>query len=109
MILSQELAAMLAQVNRGTIELEMPPPELMIEVVSPGLINQERDYRFKRSEYAARGVLEYWAINPQESKIVVYTLVAGFYEGKEYSKTALISSRFEALQLTAEQIFNRKR
>lgn len=109
MILSQELAAMLAQVNRGTIELEMPPPELIIEVVSPGLINQERDYRFKRSEYAARGVLEYWAIDPQESRIAVYTLVAGFYEGKEYSKTALISSRFEALQLTAEQIFNRKR
>lgn len=109
MVLSEELAAMLEGTNRGTITLEMPPPELIVEVVSPGKNNEERDYRYKRSEYAARGVAEYWVINPEESKITVFTLVAGFYEGEEYIGAMPIKSRFEALQLTVEQVFKRKR
>ena len=87
----------------------MPPPELIIEVVSPGRSNEERDYRYKRSEYAARGVFEYWVIAPEASKITVFTLDAGFYEGAEYTGEMLIKSRFQALQLTAAQIFSRKR
>lgn len=109
MILSEDLAVILGDTNRGTITLDMPPPELIIEVVSPGRSNEERDYRYKRSEYAARGVFEYWVIDPEASKITVFTLDAGFYEGAEYTGEMLIKSRFEALQLTAAQIFNRKR
>ncbi len=107
MILSEELAAILGQTNRGTIELEMPPPELIIEVVSPGKTNEDRDYRFKRSEYAARAVPEYWAINPEKRKITVYKLVEGFYEEEKYAGNTLIQSRFTELQLTTEQILNR--
>ncbi|WP_229642260.1 Uma2 family endonuclease [Waterburya agarophytonicola] len=29
-----------------------------------GKVNQDRDYRYKRSEYAARGIAEYWIIDP---------------------------------------------
>lgn len=108
MVLSEELALILGETNRGTIALEMPPPELIIEVASPGKTNEERDYRFKRSEYAARAVPEYWVINLAERKITVYTLVAGYYEEEEFTGDMLIQSRFEALQLTAEQVFNRK-
>lgn len=108
-ILSEELAAILAQMKRGTIQLDMPPPELIIEVASPGTINQEPDYRFKRSEYAARAVPEYWVINPDERRISVYTLGSGFYEQKQYTETTIIQSRFESLQLTTEQILNRQR
>ena len=108
-VLSEELALALADSNRGTITLEMPPPELIIEVVSPGKTNEERDYRFKRSEYAARGVPEYWVINPYESKITVFTLVAGFYEEENYTEIMTIKSRIEALQLTAEQVLKRKK
>ena len=108
MVLSEELASILGETNRGTIALEMPPPELIIEVASPGKTNEERDYRFKRSEYAARAVPEYWVINLAERKITVYKLVAGFYEEEEFTGDMLIQSRFEALQLTAEQVFNRK-
>jgi Uma2 family endonuclease len=90
MLLSEELALALADSNRGTITLEMPPPELIVEVVSPGKTNEERDYRFKRSEYAARGVPEYWVINSYESKITVFTLVAGFYEEENYTGTMTI-------------------
>ncbi|KAF3888613.1 MULTISPECIES: Uma2 family endonuclease [Nostocales] len=119
MILSEELAEILGQTNRGTIDLEMPPPELIIEVVSPGKTNEdkpgtacakgERDYRFKRSEYAARAVPEYWAIDPEKRKITVYKLVDGLYEEEEYTGNTLIQSRFTELQLTTEQILNRKR
>lgn len=108
MMLSEELATILNSTSRGTITLEMPPPDLIIEVVSPGSENENRDYRFKRSEYAARGVPEYWAVDPDERKITVFTLVNGFYEAV-YTDEMLISSRFEMLQLTAEQILNRKR
>jgi Uma2 family endonuclease len=103
MVLSEELAPVLAESNRGTITLEMPPPELIVEVASPGKTNEERDYRFKRSEYAARGVPEYWVINPHESRITVFTLVAGFYEEENYTGTMVIKSRIKALQLTVEQ------
>lgn len=109
MMLSEELATILNSTSRGTITLEMPPPDLIIEVVSPGSANENRDYRFKRSEYAARGVPEYWAIDPDERKITVFTLINGFYEESVYTGEMLISSRFEMLRLTAEQILNRKR
>lgn len=108
MLLSEELAAILNSTNRGTITLEMPPPALIIEVVSPGTVNENRDYRFKRSEYAARGVPEYWAIHPEEQKITVFTLVEGFYEAVVYTEAMVIPSQIEALRLSAEQILNRK-
>ncbi len=109
MVLTEDLAELLQGANRGTITLDMPPPELIVEVVSPGKANEERDYRYKRSEYAARGVAEYWAINPEESKITVFTLVAGFYEAEDYTGAMPIKSRFELLQLTAEQVLKRRR
>jgi Uma2 family endonuclease len=109
MLLSEELADILNSSGRGTITLEMPPPDLIVEVVSPGSTNENRDYRFKRSEYAARGVLEYWVINPDENKITVFTLVNGFYEEAVYTGEKVIQSRFEVLRLTAEQVLKRKR
>ena len=109
MVLSAELATILADSNRGTITLDMPPPELIIEVVSPGTTNEQRDYRFKRSEYAARGVGEYWAINPKDRKITVFTLEAGFYEEAVYTGDMEIQSRFDVLRLTAEQVLTRKK
>ena len=109
MVLSEALATILNSMQRGTITLEMPPPDLIVEVVSPGASNENRDYRFKRSEYAARGVLEYWAVDPDGNKITVFTLVNGFYEEAVYTGEMLIQSRFEMLRLTAEQVLKRKR
>jgi len=108
MVLSEELADMLGD-ERGTITRDMPPPELIIEVVSPGKTNEERDYRFKRSEYAAKGVPEYWVINPEASRVTVFTLEAGFYEEVMCTGEMLIQSRFEVLQLTVEQVLKRQR
>lgn len=109
MLLSPELADILNSSSRGTITLEMPPPDLIVEVVSPGTTNENRDYRFKRSEYAARGVPEYWAIDPDEHKITVFTLVNGFYEEAVYTGEMLIQSQIEVLRLTTEQVLKRRR
>jgi Uma2 family endonuclease len=103
MVLSEELAAMLGD-RRGTITRDMPPPVLVVEVVSPGKANEERDYRYKRSEYAARGISEYWIVDPQQAKVSVLTLVAGLYEAEEYTGDAIVQSQFAALTLTAEQV-----
>jgi len=53
--------------------------DLIIEVVSPGKDNRERDYIEKRSDYAMAGVAEYWIVDPLEQKITVLNLA-----GQEY-------------------------
>ncbi|MBE9102860.1 Uma2 family endonuclease [Vacuolonema iberomarrocanum] len=109
MVLSPELAAILGASKRATIFLDMPPPMLVMEVVSPGATNAKRDYRFKRSEYAARGIPEYWVIDPDVEKITVFTLVDGFYEEAVYTGAMQIVSQLDVLQMTAAEVLNRKR
>jgi len=104
-VLTDELAATLQGVTRSTITLDMPPPALVVEVVSPGKVNEDRDYRYKRSEYAARGISEYWIVNPQTHRVSVLTLVEGLYEEMiSEGSTAIASSTFPELQLTAQQL-----
>jgi Uma2 family endonuclease len=52
----------------------MPPPRLVVEVVSPGKTNIDRDYRYKRSQYQARGIAEYWIVDPITQRVTVLTL-----------------------------------
>jgi len=47
-------------------------PDLVIEVVSPGLINERRDREAKLKLYSARGVLEYWILNWKSRQIEIY-------------------------------------
>lgn len=48
--------------------------DLVIEVVSPGDENRERDLEKKRSEYARAGISEYWIVDPHTRTIHVLTL-----------------------------------
>ena len=48
---------------RDLVKSEIPPL-LAIEIVSPDSI--QRDYRYKRSEYAAVGIAEYWIVDALE-------------------------------------------
>lgn len=77
-ILTEELFAALDG-KRATITQDMPPPALVVEVVSPGKVNEDRDYRYKRSEYADRGIAEYWIVAPARTKVTVLTWVDGLY------------------------------
>lgn len=92
--------------RRATITLKMPPPQLIVEVVSPGDDNQERDYTAKREQYQKRGIPEYWLINPEDRTIKVLELRDGKYVevGTFRGNNVMQFSQFKTLELTVEQI-----
>jgi Uma2 family endonuclease len=84
----------------------MPPPALVIEVVSPGAANRARDYRYKRTEYAARGIAEYWIVDPEMQQITVCKWVEGQYEDTAFTGTSRIESDLiPNWERSIEQIF----
>lgn len=46
-------------------------PEIVIEILSPGASNERRDRIVKRNLYAARGVNEYWIVDPENRSVEV--------------------------------------
>jgi Uma2 family endonuclease len=102
-ILSEEGAAALEGATRSIVLMDMPPPLLVVEVVSP---NQEkRDYRYKRSEYAARGITEYWIVDPIQARVTVLEWVEGLYEEQAYTgNMQVISPLLGQLDVTANQV-----
>jgi Uma2 family endonuclease len=47
-------------------------PELMVEVLSPGEQNEQRDKSVKRKLYSRYGVQEYWIVNWQFQTLEIY-------------------------------------
>ena len=104
-VLSEDGQAALAGQRRNTVTHDMPPPLLVIEVVSPGDDNRDRDYRYKHTEYAARGIDEYWIIDSEEQKITVCLWVNGQYDDTVYEgDRPLQSTIIPEFTLTAAQI-----
>jgi Uma2 family endonuclease len=100
---SEEGVAALEGASRSLVLLDMPPPLLVVEVVSLG--QENRDYRYKRSEYAARGIAEYWIVDPMQQKVTVLEWVEGFYEEKVYTGDEQIASPLlGSLELTTAQV-----
>ena len=98
--------AAVAGATRATITRDMPPPALVVEVVSPGQVNRERDYRYKHTEYAARGIAEYWIVDPETQQVTLCLWVNGQYEDRVYSETEAIQSTVvPGFGLTVAQIF----
>jgi Uma2 family endonuclease len=93
--------------RRLTITLDMPPPRLIAELVSPGKTNRDRDTIPKRSQYAALGVPEYWLIDPDGKTVTVLTLsgedcqTIGTFSGSE----SIQSQELPGLSLPVEQLF----
>jgi Uma2 family endonuclease len=78
-------------------------PLLIVEVVSPDSI--ARDYRHKRSEYAALEVPEYWVVDPLEAQVTLLVWEDGWYEETVLvGNQAIASPTFPDLTLTVEQI-----
>ena len=102
--------------KRETITQTMPPPRLLVEVVSPG--NQDsknyiRDYQDKPAQYAAIGVPEMWRIDPDGLRptgghrdwIQIGTLINGVYQFVTFTGDApIVSPTFPELKLTAGQV-----
>jgi Uma2 family endonuclease len=103
LLLSEELATEMAGATRSIVLMDMPPPDLAVEVVSPK--QENRDYRYKRSEYAARGISEYWIVDPIQAKVTVLEWVEGLYEEQVYTGESLIvSPLLGALDLSVERL-----
>ena len=105
-IIREEHIQLLSQ--RNTILLSMSPPLLVIEVVSPGEIQRERDYIAKRSQYQDCGIPEYWIVDPQTQTILVLELRGNAYtQVGNFSNDDLVKSpRFKELNLKVCDVFN---
>ena len=94
--------------KNSRVTRKMPPPRVLMEVVSPGSETSDnyiRDYQEKPAQYAAIGVSELWLIDPVREWIQVGTLINGDYQFVTFTgNDAIVSSTFPELKLTAEQV-----
>lgn len=91
------------RLKEAIIELNEPPPKLVVEVVSPS--TRSVDYRAKRAEYTVLGIEEYWIVDIASEKVTVLTLVDSWYEAVEYQEDLPIKSElFSELKVSASQI-----
>ena len=105
---SEASAAAILTQKQAFLDLNMPNPLLVIEVVSPGNPgnrNYDRDYVEKPREYEARGIPEFWQVDPGRAIVTVLHLKNRAYRSQEFRGSDLVvSPTFTDLQLTAEQI-----
>ena len=99
--------------RRATVTCEMPPPRIVVEVVSLCDENSDeylRDYQIKRDQYAAIGIPEYWLIDSDRAWVMVGTLSNGQYQFTTFrGDEPIVSSTFLNLTLTAAQILRAQR
>ncbi len=90
--------------QRMTITLEMPPPRFVVEVVSPGEANRQRDYVRKRAQYAAIAIPEYIIADPETQTVTVLLLDQGHYveHGCYQGNQSILSPSFPRLTLTPQ-------
>jgi Uma2 family endonuclease len=100
------------------LRLEMPAPALVVEVVSSSETDKksrDRDYFEKRAEYAARGIPEYWIVDPEAGLITICsdnnlgginpdTGSLGYRSNEFRGDMVIVSPQFPELKLTARQI-----
>ena len=105
MVHSDESYAALSGGKRAILLRDMPPPALVVEVVSTGQENRDRDYRHKHTEYAARSIAEYWIIDPEMQQVTVCVWVNGQYEDMLYRGDSPIQSMVVPdFSLSADQV-----
>jgi Uma2 family endonuclease len=63
-------------------------PEIVVEVLSPGSMNEQRDRKAKLKLYSRRGVSEYWIVNWQTRQIEIYR--------REQTELRLVATLFES-------------
>ncbi len=82
----------------------MPPPVLVVEVLSPSTRSTDR-YR-KRPVYLAHGVGEVWLLDMQERTVERWTSASEFPELHRDGVTWMPVESTPSLQLSAEELFN---
>jgi len=96
-----------------TIRKNMPSPLLVAEVVSPYESTKDRnyqqDYIRKSYQYSARGIPEYWIIDPQNQVVIVRSSPSSrdYTKSQDFRGADLVKSHLPELidmHLTAKQI-----
>ncbi len=93
--------------KRNTIRLFMSPPLLVVEVVSSGELQRDRDYVAKRLQYQDCGIPEYWIVDPQIKQILVLELKDNLYieVGTFSGDDLILSPQFSQLHLPVSSVF----
>lgn len=91
--------------RRNTIRLSMASPLLVIEIVSPGDLQRDRDYIAKRMQYQDRGISEYWIVDPQTEEILLLELAEAGFTEVTYRQNEQVCSQFVELNLTVAEVF----
>jgi len=84
------------------------PPDLVIEIMSPGKENRERDLLFKRQLYGKYGVEEYWIVDAENRAVERYRLTERSLEKIAVLKgnETLTSSILPGFELKVQTIFD---
>lgn len=93
--------------SRNTIRLSMAPPLLVIEAVSPGELQRDRDYIAKRIQYQDCNIPEYWIVDPGTQTILILELTGQTYTevGSFLGNDQVRSLQFTDLNITVAQVF----
>jgi Uma2 family endonuclease len=105
---SEASAAAIEGLTEACLKYGDPNPLIAIEIVSPGAEssdNYQRDYVQKPTEYADRGIAEFWQIDPTREWVKVGILTDDEYQFVTYrGNDAIVSPTFPELNLTAAQV-----
>lgn len=106
-VLRPEHPEQLSNSGQSAIRLEMAPPILVVEIVSPGESNRRRDYVEKRNQYEWRDIPEYWIVDPAQSQVTVLSLTDDGYKESVFKGNQLVKSlAFKNWTLTAEEMLS---
>ena len=116
-VLQPEHLVLMKALGKMAITRTMPPPLLLVEVVSPYKSGKDqnfsRDYNEKPQQYAMIGSPEYWIIDPQQGFVEInwspdkgqrQYLKQNTFHGDKLIQSSL--SELAMLQVTAHQILN---
>ena len=92
--------------SRNTVRLQMAPPDLVVEVVSTGDLQRDRDYIAKRMQYQDRDISVYWIIDPHVREIMVLTLTPAGYQEQIYRGNDKLQFQDTLINLTADEILS---
>jgi len=111
MVIRPEQISQMKRLGKAVITLAMSPPLFVAEVVSPyrnrTQDNYRRDYLDKRKQYEARGIPEYWIIDPTVQQVTLLVLREGQYRETIFEgDRALVSEVFPDLNLSAAQVLS---
>jgi Uma2 family endonuclease len=83
-------------------------PDIVIEVLSPGVENRRRDLSVKRQLYGKYGVQEYWVVDSENRAVEIFRLTEATLEGVAtlMDEDEITSAILPAFKLKVAALFN---